>query len=143
MTEKLDLSALQQAIVSLEEGIGVVSDERWFNRQSQAVQNTLIAGVIQNFEFVYELSIKMMRRQIEKVAASPTETGYSDFRDLLRTAGEKGFIADVEAWFNYRKMCNITAHTYDHAKAKMIYRGTLTFLNDAHALLKALHARNR
>jgi nucleotidyltransferase substrate binding protein (TIGR01987 family) len=141
MTAKLDLSALRNAIVSLQEGIGVVSDEHWFNAQSKAVQNTLVAGVIQNFEFVYELSIKMIRRQIEREAASPTEADYSDFRDLLRTAAEKGLITDVEAWFDYRKMRNITAHTYDHEKAKRVYDGTLTFIGDARALLETLDAR--
>ena len=142
MTAKLDLSAFRNAIVSLQEGIGVVSDEHWFNTQSKAVQNTLIAGVIQNFDFVYELSIKMIRRQIERDAASPTEADYSDFRDLLRTAAEKGLIADIEAWFDYRKMRNITAHTYDHEKAKRVYDGTLTFIGDARALLETLDARN-
>ena len=142
MTGNLDLSALRNAIVSLQESIGVVSDAHWFNEQSKAVQNTLTAGVIQNFEFVYELSIKMMRRQIEKDAASPTEADYSDFRDLLRTAAEKGLIADVEAWFDYRKMRNITAHTYDHEKANHVYKGTLTFIGDARALLETLDARN-
>lgn len=142
MTGKLDLSALRNTIVSLQEGIGVVSDEHWFNAQSKAVKNTLIAGVIQNFEFVYELSIKMIRRQIEKGAASPTEADYSDFRDLLRSAAEKGLIAHVEAWFDYRKMRNITAHTYDHEKAKSVYAGTLAFIGDARALLETLDARN-
>ncbi len=142
MTAKLDLSALRNAIVSLQEGIGVVSDTHWFNAQSKAVQNTLIAGVIQNFEFVYELSIKMMRRQIEKDAASPTEADYSDFRNLLRTAAEKGLIADVEAWFKYREMRNITAHTYDHEQANRVYHGTLAFIGDARALLETLDARN-
>lgn len=142
MSEKLDLSPLRNAIASLREGIGVVSDEQWFNAQTEAVRNTLIAGVIQNFEFVYELSIKMMRRRIEIGAASPTETYQGEFRDLLRTAGEQGLIADVEAWFGYRKMRNITAHTYDHEKATSVYQGTLAFIGDAQALLDALEKRN-
>lgn len=142
MTGKLDSNALRNAIVSLQEGIGVVSDEHWFNAQSKAVQNTLIAGVIQNFEFVYELSIKMIRRQIEKEAASPTAADYSDFRDLLRTSAEKGLIADVEAWFGYRTMRKITSHTYDHEKAKPVYAGTLAFIGDARVLLETLDARN-
>lgn len=118
MIEKLDLSALRNAIVSLQEGIGVVSDALWFNAQSKAVQNTLVAGVIQNFEFVYELSVKMIRRQVEREAASPTETDHSDFRDLLRTAAEKGLIPDVQVWFIYRMMRNITAHTVRPRESK-------------------------
>ena len=138
----LDLSALRRALASLEDGLEVVSDSEWFNQQSFKVQNTLIAGVIQNFEFVYEIGFKMLKRQIEMDAASPEEVDVSNFRDVLRVAAEKGLIADVEAWFTYRKMRNITAHTYDHGKARQVYQGTLLFINDARALLANLEARN-
>lgn len=139
---KLDLSALQDSVTSLEEGLDVVSDNHWFNAQRQAVQNTLIAGVVQNFEFVYEISIKMIRRTIELESASPEDVDETNFREVLRVAAEKGLIADVEAWFKYRKMRNITAHTYDHEKAKQVYEGTLEFIRDARALLAALSTRN-
>lgn len=139
---KLDLTPLAFAIASLEEGIAVASNETWFSSQTEAVRNTLLAGVIQNFEFVYELSIKMIRRRIELDAATPDEADFADFRDLLRTAAERGLVSDVEAWFEYRNLRNITSHTYDHEKAWRVYRGTLAFLSDAKALLKALEARN-
>lgn len=138
----LDLSALRNAITSLEDGISVVRDSGWFNAQTPAVQNTLIAGVIQNFEFVYEIGIKMIKRLIELESASPNEVDETNFRDVLRVAAEKGLISDVDAWFRYRKMRNITAHTYDQEKARQVYQGTLEFLNDARALLQKLEARN-
>ena len=141
-TPSLDLGALQKAISSLEEGLGVVSGTGWFNAQTAAVQNTLIAGVILNFEFVYEISIKMIKRVIELESASPNEVDETNFRDVLRVAAEKGLIADVEAWFKYRKMRNVTAHTYDHEKAKQVYQGTLEFIVDGRALLQKLEARN-
>jgi nucleotidyltransferase substrate binding protein (TIGR01987 family) len=139
---RLDFSALRHALKSLEDGLEVVSDSDWFSVQSLKVQNTLVAGVIQNFEFVYELSVKMIKRQIELEAASPTEVDESNFREVLRVAAEKGLIADVEAWFRYRKMRNITAHTYDHEKARQVYQETLIFIDDARALLRKLEARN-
>ena len=142
MTDKLDFGALRNATASLEDGIGVVSDAAWFGAQSRAVQNTLIAGVIQNFEFVYELGFRMIRRQLEAEAASPTDVDESNFRDVLRMAGEKGLIADVEAWFGYRRMRGTTSHTDDQEKAKRVYQGTLKFIDDARALLAALEARN-
>ncbi|MGH8577561.1 MAG: nucleotidyltransferase substrate binding protein, partial [Gammaproteobacteria bacterium] len=80
----LDLTPLADAIASFEEGLAVVSNDNWFNSQTEAVRNTLIAGVIQNFEFVYELGIKMIRRRIELDAATPAEADFADFRDLLR-----------------------------------------------------------
>jgi nucleotidyltransferase substrate binding protein (TIGR01987 family) len=143
MTEpRLDLSSLRHAIRSLEDGLDVVSDSGWFEQQSDKVQNTLMAGVIQSFEFVYELSIKMIRRQIEMESASPEDVDETNFREILRVAAEKGLIADVEAWFYYRKMRNATAHTYDHEKARLVYRDTLGFISDARALLQKLEVRN-
>lgn len=138
----LDLTALKKAITSLEDGLDVVNDTHWFNKQKMAVKNTLIAGIIQNFEFVYEISYKMIKRQIEAESASPDEVDESNFRDVLRVAAEKGLIANVEAWFKYRKMRNITSHTYDHEKAEQVYQGTLEFINDARALLLNLESRN-
>ncbi|MGH8479357.1 MAG: nucleotidyltransferase substrate binding protein [Gammaproteobacteria bacterium] len=138
----LDLTPLADAIASFEEGLAVVSNDNWFNSQTEAVRNTLIAGVIQNFEFVYEIGIKMIRRRIELDAATPAEADFADFRDLLRTAAERGLVGDVEAWFEYRKLRNITSHTYDHEKARHVYRGTVAFLSDAKALLRNLEARN-
>ena len=142
MDTPLDLSALQDAISSLGDGLEVVSDPNWFNDQSDKVQNTLISGVVKNFEFVYEISIKMLKRVIERESASPTEVDESNFKNLLRTTGEKGLITDVEAWFKYRKMRNITAHTYDHQKAHQVYQNSLGFIIDARALLCALERRN-
>lgn len=138
----LDLTSLRSAVASLEAGIDVVGDATWFDRQPEKVKSTLIAGVIQNFEFVYEIGFKMIRRQIESEAASPDEVDESSFRDVMRVAAEKGLIADVEAWFQYRLLRNISAHTYDQAKAHQVYEGTLRFIGDARDLLRRLEARN-
>jgi nucleotidyltransferase substrate binding protein (TIGR01987 family) len=138
----LDLSALRKAVASLERALEIVGNSPWFDVQSPDMQNILIAGVIQNFEFVYELSIKMIRRQIELGSDSPDEVDKADFRDMLRIAGETGLIYDVEAWFYHRKMRNLTAHTYDHEKARLVYQDTPTFIEDARALLAVLEANN-
>nr|WP_294545490.1 nucleotidyltransferase substrate binding protein [uncultured Rhodopila sp.] len=138
----LDLGSLCKALASLEGAIEIVSASAWFDRQPANLQNTLIAGVVQNFEFVYELSIKMLRRRIEMDSSSPAEIDAASFKDLLRIAGEKGLIADVEAWFRYRRMRTLTSHTYDREKAMAIYRDTPAFIGDARALLAALEARN-
>jgi nucleotidyltransferase substrate binding protein (TIGR01987 family) len=138
----LDLSSLRDAVQSLEDSIEVVSASEWFAAQSEKVQNTLVAGVIHNFEFVYELCIKMIRRQLELEAASPNEVDTLNFRNLLRAAGEKGMVDDVSAWFTYRELRNITSHTYDHEKAKQVWQRTLVFIDDARLLLQRLEARN-
>jgi nucleotidyltransferase substrate binding protein (TIGR01987 family) len=143
MTEPvLDLGPFRKTVEALEGGLGVVSDSGWFDQQSAIVQDMLVAGVIQHFEFVYELSIKMIRRQIELESDSPDEVDATNCRDMLRVAGEKGLIADVEAWFSYRKTRNVSAHTYDRDKAREVFRDTLLFINDARSLLANLESRN-
>ena len=104
----LDLSSLIKSITSLERALQVTESMR---NADDDTRETIQAGVIQNFEFVYELCIKMLRRRMELDAATPVETDFANFKDLLRTAGEKGLIADVEAWFEYRKIRNKTSHT--------------------------------
>jgi nucleotidyltransferase substrate binding protein (TIGR01987 family) len=143
MTEPhLDLSPLRKAVASLERALEIVGNKSWLDAQPRDMQDILIAGVIQNFEFVYELSVKMIRRQIELGSDSPDEVDKTYFRDMLRIAGEKGLISDVEAWFYYRKMRNLSTHTYDQEKARQVYQDTLTFIKDARALLAVLEAHN-
>ena len=138
----LDLGALRAALASFEDSLDVVGDAAWFEAQSPRVRNTLMAGVIQNFEFVYEIGFKMIKRRLEFDAASPGDIDGLSFRDILRVAGETGLVDDVAAWFEYRAMRNITAHTYDHEKARRIYLGALKFRGDARQLLARLEARD-
>jgi nucleotidyltransferase substrate binding protein (TIGR01987 family) len=141
-TPKRDLAPLRKAVGSLNDTLGVVADEPWFHVQSQAVQNALIAGVAQNFECVFELSGKMIRRRLEIDSDSPADIERLNYRDLLRTAAEKGLVGHVAAWFRYRELRHITSHSYDHEKAMEVSRGTLQFAVDAAALLTNLELQN-
>ena len=140
--DRLDLSSFRYTITLLQQSLEIVSDESWFSQQTDAIRNTIIAGVIQNFEFVYEFSVKMMRRQLQNEAASSDEAAQADFRALLRLAGESGLIDDVEAWFEYRKLRNITAHTYDREKAQIVCEGSHGFLTAAQRFYEILESRN-
>ncbi|MFO0691315.1 MAG: nucleotidyltransferase substrate binding protein [Myxococcota bacterium] len=138
----LDLTPLRAALGSLSAALEVVNDASWFPSQPERVRNTLVAGVIQNFEFVYEIGVKMLKRRLEAEAASPEEIDESSFRNVLRIAAEKGLIDDVDAWFRHRELRNITAHTYDRVKARRVLDGMAGFVADARALLLRLEARN-
>ncbi|MDO4224123.1 MAG: nucleotidyltransferase substrate binding protein [Acinetobacter sp.] len=135
---KLNLSSLKLTLQLLDDALSVVNHQAWFTQQDEKVQQTLLAGVIQNFEFVYEISLKMIRRQLEQDADNPQTIDAASFRDILRMAGEKGWLADVEAWFHYRQMRNITSHTYDQQKAQQVYQAIATFQRDAQDLLDKL-----
>jgi nucleotidyltransferase substrate binding protein (TIGR01987 family) len=141
-SSRLDLGSLRHTIASLEAALGLVGNTIWFDAQSEPLRNTLVAGVVQNFEFVYELCIKMIRREPEREADSAGAIDRLNFRDLMRVAGEQGVIADVEAWFDYRRIRNQTSHTYDQGRAWQAYQDAKTFIGDARALLVSLEARN-
>jgi hypothetical protein len=44
-------------------------------------------GLIQRFEYTYELSHKMLRRYLKETAASPDDIDRMHFADLVRTVG--------------------------------------------------------
>lgn len=139
----LDLSALAAAVESLAQAMAAVEDEAWMAQQRPAVRETMRAGLVQNFEFVYELGVKMMRRRVLLEASSYEAFDHHSFNDLVRTAADLGLVADPKAWFQHRKLRNITSHTYDQAKAKLVHAEAAALLRDAKALLQVLQDRNR
>ena len=100
------------------------------------------SGVLQNFEFDYELTMKVLRRELERESDTSGAIDAASFRDVLRIGAEKGLVEDVEAWFGYRQMRNLSPHTYDQDTAWRVYHDLRPFLGDARALLVRLEARN-
>ncbi|SUT90358.1 nucleotidyltransferase substrate binding protein [Actinobacillus lignieresii] len=95
MVDRLKIDTLEDAFYSLEETIKQLSDLAWFTQQKWIVQDTLIAGAIQKFEFVYELSLKMMKRQLQQEAINNDDVGGYGFKDILREALRLGIINDM------------------------------------------------
>ena len=58
----LDLTALQKACFSLEEAVANACDKSFINSLTDSQQKLIVAGVVQNFEFSYELSWKFIKR---------------------------------------------------------------------------------
>ena len=137
----LDLASLRAALQALGDAVDVVSspefavvDLRW--------QNTLVAGVVQHFEFTFELCWKMLRRQLEREVPSPSELDGSSFRELFRLGHQRGLITAVEPWFEFRELRNITAHPYARDMAHKVAAGAPALLAQAQALLNAIEWRN-
>lgn len=143
MTEILDITALEKAFISLEETLKSLENQEWFNGQQPIIQDTLIAGAIQKFEFVYELDMKMLKRQLRRIASNDLDIDSADFRDVIRLSLQYGLIERMEDWLDYRKMRNITSHTYDESKAQQVYNSIFDFLESSRFLLKQLQQRNQ
>lgn len=131
---KLDLSSFNKALKSLKRAI--------LRSQEETGDEELRDAVIQRFEYTYEISWKMIKRQLEIESASPSSIDIFSFRDLLRDAAEKGLIHDVNAWFEYRDARNRTSHSYDEKSAHQVYETALRFVKDSKLLLEEMKKRN-
>ena len=136
----LDLGSLRTAVQALANAVDVVSspefaavDLRW--------RDTLVAGVVQHFEFTFELCWKMIKRQLEREVPSPSALDGASYRELFRLAHQRGLISAVEPWFEFRELRNITAHTYARDKARKVAAGAPVLLMEARALLSTIEER--
>jgi len=136
----LDLSSLRKAVGSLERAIKVantVIQGKVDTDQKEVIRS----GVIQNFEFTYELCWKFMKRWLEENAAGAAVDGLT-IKELFRMAAERHLIKDVEAWFDYHKKRNKTSHTYNEVIAEDVFNTAVCFVTDAKDLLKLLEEKN-
>ena len=132
--EKLDLSPLERAIARLSEG--------WTRYQKDVSDTQIRDGLIQRFEFTYEISHKMLKRYLE--FASPTPEQYDDmmFQDLIRSGNEQGLLLSPwPNWKRYRDMRSKTSHTYDEDIALEVVAEIPPFLAEASYLHDQLKAR--
>jgi len=137
----LDLSSLHKATQSLASAIAVATRAESDQQSTMDLLNTLKAGVIQNFEFTFELCWKMIQRWIQ-VNVSPEAAEPRTKKDLFRLAAKKRLIDDPQAWFKYHEARNITSHAYNEENAEMIYRLAIDFCSAAEKLRKTLEMSN-
>jgi nucleotidyltransferase substrate binding protein (TIGR01987 family) len=132
----LDFSSLASSVQGLEEGLAR------FNLDTSDVM--VRDGLVQRFEFTYELSHKMLRRFLEAASANPVEFDKADFQCLIRTANEQGLLLGAwPQWRVYRDMRSKTSHTYDEEVAIKIVAGIPAFLQEAQFLLDRLEQRQK
>lgn len=131
----LDYSPLVKAVARLAEGL---------QRYGLDTSDTQIRdGLIQRFEFTYDLAHKMVRRTLEASAANPEEIDRMSFLELIRTAAEQNLVASGwPDWRTWREMRNIASHSYDEAKSLQVVAEIPAFLAEAQDLVARLEQRN-
>lgn len=93
------------------------------------------AGVIQAFEYCFELTWKLMKRILAArgmFANSPKE--------VFRLAAQEGFIEDLELWFEFLKMRNLTVHSYQEEEAMAVIAITGKFSLEIERFLQKIKA---
>ena len=129
---QLDFSSYVRAVDRLIEGL-----ERY---ERDTDDSQIRDGLIQRFEFAYDLAHKMLRRQLESVSANPDQVDRLSFADLIRSASEQGLIgSDWTTWRTWRELRSATSHTYDQTKALQVVAGIPGFLAEAQDLAERSH----
>ena len=134
----LDISSLSRAIHSLSRALHVLNAEKV--TANDDMNQVLTAGVIQNFEFCYELCWKFMKRWIE-MNISPIAVDGVTRRELFRQAAENKLINDVDKWMDFHTDRNRTSHIYDEEVAEEVLATTIEALPYFQDLLRNLEAR--
>ncbi len=112
---RLDLTSLRSALAALEKSLGFLNSELAENAD---LREQFRAAAVQAFEFTHELAFKMLKRQLEQMAADPAAIDKMAYMDVVRSGAEAGLIADVARFRDYREKRNITSHTYDQSQGR-------------------------
>ena len=132
----LDLTSFSNAIARLGEAIEIY--------ERDPSQSLIRDGLVQRFEFTYELAHKMLKRGLEAGAASPEHYDAMTFADLIRSGSEQGLLlAGWPNWRRYREMRGKTSHSYNEAAALEVVAGIGDFLREAIFLRDQLRARQQ
>lgn len=131
---RLAISTPEKAIDRLHEGL---------LRYQRDVSDTQIReGLIQRFEFTYEISHKMLKRYLELASPTPAQYDAMPVADLIRSANEQSLLGgDRPQWRRYREMQARTSHPCDEAVALDVVAGIPDFLREAGELRDRLRAR--
>lgn len=92
-------------------------------------------GVIQRFEYTFELAWKMMRKTLialgrGNVSSSP--------KPIFRDAMEEGLIGDVKKWFTFLEARNLSTHIYNQDESDKVFNVAKEFLPVAIKVLNKL-----
>ncbi len=130
----LDITPLGNAVGRLREGLA--------RHLREPSDEQLRDGLIQRFEFTYELSHRTLKRFLKATAASPDDIEEMSFADLVRAANAQGLLqGDWPAWRRFRELRTRTSHTYDATAAGRVVAAIPGFLQEVEHLLAKLQER--
>jgi nucleotidyltransferase substrate binding protein (TIGR01987 family) len=130
----LHLEHFEKTVAHLREGM---------ERYERDTSDTQVRdGLIQRFEFTYELSHKILKRYLEATSPTPDQYDAMPFQDLIRSGNERGLLlGDWSAWKMYRTMRSKTSHTYGEEIALQVVENIPAFIREAEYLREEVKRR--
>jgi len=101
-------NSYKKALATLERSVAAAKERKLNEMEEQ--------GLIQGFEFTFELSWKLLKDYLES-------KGFKDFhgsKDTYKLAFQEGIISDGEIWMEMIDNRNRSSHTYEEGIAKQI-----------------------
>ena len=128
---KLDFTSLRSALSRLAEG---------YKRYQSDVSDIQIRdGLIQRYEFTYEISHKMLKRHLEMTSANPEAFDALPFADLIRTANEQSLLkSDWSAWKVFREMRALANNALEDQAALEIVKVIPVFIEEIQFFIRQL-----
>ncbi|MDP2360058.1 MAG: HI0074 family nucleotidyltransferase substrate-binding subunit [bacterium] len=130
----LDTDALELALGTLQDAVRVYDAHGGPEDEALLLRD----GLIQRFEYVYELAWKLMQRwialNVNPESAVPTWTR----RELFRLAAEHGLLRQPADWFVFAEARHLSAHTYNPVHADKALLAARAMIPEALFLLERL-----
>ena len=117
---KLQLATFDKVLAKLDKAL----------KKDMAADDVYLDGVIQRFEFCFELAWKMMKAYLAYDGIEANSP-----RASIREGFAAGLIPNAEAWLDMLEKRNLSSHTYDEKTALDIYEH---IKNDYAQMLTAL-----
>jgi nucleotidyltransferase substrate binding protein (TIGR01987 family) len=136
----INLTPMANAVRNLTEALHLVDTME--AQAPEPVRLLLRAGLIQTFEYNYELAIVMMTRYLKSVVPNPSSPDLRVFEELIRVADERDLVlSPFVAWKTFRQARNNTSHTYDETNALAVVQVIPAFEKEVSHLLARLQER--
>ncbi len=133
----LDLTSVRNAAASLTEALRAC--EAASEALTDELRELMRDGVIQRFEYTFELCWKFMRRVLRAEGMDGVEAMTN--KELFRLAAERGLIEDAGPWIDMLHQRNLTPHTCDEATARAVLEAVRGFESEIEYFIVQLERR--
>jgi nucleotidyltransferase substrate binding protein (TIGR01987 family) len=136
----IDLTPMANAAATLTESLRLIAESR--EQLSEPMRLLMQRGLIQAFEYNYEMAVGMMARYLRETSPNPDKHDLGVFEELIRVADQQGLLLSAFAkWKMFRHARNMTSHTYDEIKALAVVAIIPDFEREVIHLLSRLQER--
>ena len=130
----LDVTPLANATARLREALA--------RHRAEPQDEQLRDGLIQRFEFTYELCHKTVRRYLQERSPSAEEIARLSFAQLIRAGNAQGLLrAEWPVWRHFRDIRARSTRTYDADTAAAVVAEIPSFLEEVEYFCGELRKR--